>query len=553
MLTVVVLLVNATLSYRSTVWMDEARLAARRSAQTVSALDELLRYMLDAESSLRAFVISGDEGTLKPFNDARLAMGTKLESFSRFYQDRPERKEAVDRLSVLVVTKIAELAEAINLRRTLGYTDAARIGASRIDSLAELRRAVDALHAQETAILESHRADENARLTFLRQSLVIITFGDILLFGLFYYVVFRSLNERRRNAEALEEANAQMQESYANLERRNHQIETQSAMIAALQSCPSSEEAFAIIARFCEKLLDDCAGVIYNKRPTSELMEEVAMWGSPSPRTDSFEPDACWALRRAEPHRMDAADVDLVCPHRQSTAVNPPPSYMCVPLAGQGETLGLIFLECREPDTTVARSTEQLARTIADQAGLAVSNLRLRETLRQHAIIDPLTGLYNRRYFDETVRREFARAARREVSIAFIIADADHFKRFNDTHGHDAGDLVLRSLAHEMQHHIRSSDIACRYGGEEFVVVLPEATIDIALKRAEAIRAGMETLQIEFAGKSLGAITVSLGVAVYPEHGANADALFQAADRALYRAKRDGRNRVALAEAAALA
>lgn len=552
-LTVVVLLVNAALSYRTTTWMDEARIASRLSAQTVAALDDLLRCMLDAESSLRAFVISGSDRALEPLNAAKRAVGPKLDSISRLYQDQPEHKDAVNRLRVLTDTKIAELSDVVNLRRQHGLVAAAQTGASRIDSLAELQRAVGALHAQEMVALDSNRADETARLSFLRQSLVITTIGDILLFLLFYAVVFRSLNERRRHADALQDANEQMQASYADLERQNHQIETLSAMIAALQSCPASEEAFAIIARFCDKLLDECSGVIYTRRPSSELMEKVGHWGSPSAHCDSFEPSSCWALRRNAMHRMDVDGVDLICPHRQAVIQGNAPGYLCIPLSGQGEVLGLIYLENRSPKLAVSKEAEQLAQSLSDQAGLAVSNLRLRETLRQHAIVDPLTGLYNRRFFDEAVRREFARAARRDSTIAFVIADADHFKGFNDNHGHDAGDLVLQSLAKEMQIHIRASDIACRYGGEEFVIVLPEATTETAVKRAEAIRAGIETLNIEFGGQSLGTITVSLGVAVFPEHGANADTLFQAADRAMYRAKREGRNRVVLAETTASA
>ena len=157
---------------------------------------------------------------------------------------------------------------------------------------------------------------------------------------------------------------------------------------------------------------------------------------------------------------------------------------------------------------------------------------------------DPLTGLYNRRYLEETMGRELPRARRLGESVGVIVLDIDHFKNLNDTYGHDAGDFVLERTGELLRAATRNSDIACRFGGEEFAVILPGATLLIARNRAEAIRASLESLKIEYEGKSIGPLTVSAGVASMPPHGQDWAFTLQQADRALYTAKQSGRNKV---------
>ena len=175
---------------------------------------------------------------------------------------------------------------------------------------------------------------------------------------------------------------------------------------------------------------------------------------------------------------------------------------------------------------------------------MAVANIRLREALRTQSIKDPLTGLYNRRYMTEMLEREIRRAARAEQSLGLLVLDLDHFKAFNDTYGHDAGDAVLRETASFLTKSIRAEDVVCRFGGEEFVVILPTANLDAAHARAESIRSRLHELTVLHQGQSLGMITVSIGVAAFPVHGTSPQKLLDAADAALYRAKKEGRDRV---------
>lgn len=170
--------------------------------------------------------------------------------------------------------------------------------------------------------------------------------------------------------------------------------------------------------------------------------------------------------------------------------------------------------------------------------------------VREQAITDPLTGLYNRRFLWEFLRREWVRAKRRDAPLAVIMLDLDHFKRINDSFGHEAGDFALTAVAGLLRTHIRSSDIVCRYGGEEFALVLPEASQKSVRARAEDIRTAIKRLDLRHQGAPLGRITASLGVALFPDHADSADSLMRAADTALYEAKRAGRNRTVFSPAA---
>jgi diguanylate cyclase (GGDEF)-like protein len=216
-------------------------------------------------------------------------------------------------------------------------------------------------------------------------------------------------------------------------------------------------------------------------------------------------------------------------------------------MAAHDGSVSLLHLQ-RTTSGQIDDARRRLAQTVADSISLALANLHLRETLRSQSVRDALTGLFNRRYLEETLDREVRRVTRAEKQLGVIMLDIDHFKEFNDTFGHEAGDSVLREFGRFLASNLRGEDIACRYGGEEFVLILPEANLDITTQRAEKLREGVKYLNVTDHGQSLGAITLSLGVAIYPDHGADGTDLLRAADAALYRAKREQRDRVVVSE-----
>lgn len=188
----------------------------------------------------------------------------------------------------------------------------------------------------------------------------------------------------------------------------------------------------------------------------------------------------------------------------------------------------------------------QILRGVVDTLALALANLRLRETLRQQSIRDPNTGLFNRRYLEETSSRELRRMERSHLPLVMML-DVDHFKQFNDTFGHEAGYLVLKQVATTMLDNAREADVVSRYGGEEFALVMPGASLQKGIERADALRVAIKQLHVEHRGRTLGTITVSLGVAAYPEHGATWSELANAVDHALYKAKEEGQDRAVAA------
>jgi diguanylate cyclase (GGDEF)-like protein len=244
---------------------------------------------------------------------------------------------------------------------------------------------------------------------------------------------------------------------------------------------------------------------------------------------------------------------DSTAPGCTHIGQNRPERAMCVPMMAHGEGLGLLYLDSGPPGPSapvpldLSEPNQRLAKTFAEHAALALANLKLREILRTQSVRDPLTGLYNRRYLEESLERELRRAMRKKGSIGVMMLDVDHFKRFNDSFGHEAGDSVLRALSNLFRTQLRGSDVACRYGGEEFAIILPEATLEASRQRADQLREAAKAAIAQFRGHSLDTVTLSIGVATYPENGSNGEALLRAADAALYRAKQEGRDRVVTA------
>lgn len=352
------------------------------------------------------------------------------------------------------------------------------------------------------------------------------------------------ITERKQMEGQLQQANQQLQSWVNQLEVRNHEMKLLRQMSDFLQACLTVEEAYRAIADLLKPLFPNCSGGIFVLNPSSSLVEAVATWGDNLHSETLFTPHECWSLRRGLLHDAERTRPSLFCQHVHKHSS--PAETLCVPMMAQGETMGLLYL-CSPNAGEFSESNHQLARTVSEHLSLALANLKLRETLHNQSIRDPLTGLFNRRYMEESLQREIYRADRGKHPLGIVMIDVDHFKRFNDTWGHEAGDLVLRELSRFLQGSIRASDIACRYGGEELTLIFPEMTLEETCQRAEEIRQGVKQFDLKYHESSLGAITISLGVACFPLHGKTSDSLIQMADAALYRAKYEGRDRVVAA------
>lgn len=315
-----------------------------------------------------------------------------------------------------------------------------------------------------------------------------------------------------------------------------------------LQASVTFPEAFSVVGAAMTEFLGGLSGTVHLTSASRNLVEEMVHWGEIKSSVNQFAPEDCWALRRGQEH---VAGPGMLTPRCAHIIENGKKGYVCMPLAAQGETLGILHLcepnAAERPQWLAER--QQILRGVVDTLALALANLRLRETLRQQSIRDPNTGLFNRRYLEETSSRELRRVERSGQPLTMIMLDVDHFKQFNDTFGHEAGDLVLKQVAATLIEHARDSDIVSRYGGEEFALVMPGCSIDEGAARAETLRLAIRQLHLAHRGRTLGTVTASFGVAAYPEQGAGWAELANAADHALYNAKGEGRDRVVVARA----
>lgn len=359
------------------------------------------------------------------------------------------------------------------------------------------------------------------------------------------------ITEQRKAESELKKANQKLLTWVKDLEASTGEMNQLIEMGEQLQNCQTINEVCTISSQYIKQMFPISRGSLYLINSSKNLAESFEMWSEPSYTERLFTPLDCWAVRRGRPHLIDSAHKGLLCSH-----VNGDPNegqYLCVPMLAGGEVIGILHInfdssikKCQEsPDFKLFNEQRiQLIVTIAERIALAISNLNLKESLRQQSIRDPLTGLFNRRYMEESLDREIARAKREKNSIGIIMFDIDHFKKFNDNVGHDAGDALLKELGIFLRKTTRAEDIVSRYGGEEFIAVLPSATLDETESRAEQLRIGVAKLTAYHLGKPLDKCTISLGVAAFPMHGQTIDILLKNADTALYRAKKEGRNKV---------
>ena len=304
-------------------------------------------------------------------------------------------------------------------------------------------------------------------------------------------------------------------------------------------------EALQISQQMLSQLLPDCAGSIYPLIEGEGLAEVTHLWGTHVGETRiQASAEDCRAMVTRKPCLSSSERPEEACAHIQFPGDGAPMSAVCIPLNAQAESLGWLYLTMPGlegcPKMVVALAA-------AKQLSQALANLKLRGNLRDLSVRDPLTGLFNRRYLQESLGREMTRSKRRNLPLAVMMFDLDHFKAFNDNFGHAAGDAVLVAFGRLLGNSFRNEDIACRLGGEEFILIMPEMELTVAKRRAQELLAATADLNIVHEGQTLPPITTSIGLAMMPQHGEKPDALMAAADQALYLAKSSGRNRCSVA------
>jgi diguanylate cyclase (GGDEF)-like protein/PAS domain S-box-containing protein len=367
------------------------------------------------------------------------------------------------------------------------------------------------------------------------------------------YLIYEDVSEQIRAGEAQQRHAELLDRLVKELERGTKQMTSLSEMGALLGCCGTVKEACAVVANSVQRLFPTApSGALYLFKSSRDLVEAAVRWGKRDVVAPTFPPEACWSLRRGQPHWSGHSGDGIACQHLTESSTS---EFLCLPMVAQGNTVGVLHLEFERAmelrsDSgmqSLRNSHQQLAISAASQIALSLASLQLREALREQSIRDPLTRLFNRRFLEESFERELQLAGRKKQSIAVLFLDLDHFKRFNDTFGHDAGDMVLQSLADLFRSFFRATDICCRYGGEEFAIVMPESSSQDAVIRADALRSEVKGLRLLYKNQALGQLTLSAGVAAFPEHASTSLDLLKMADECLYESKLHGRDVVTVA------
>ncbi len=316
-----------------------------------------------------------------------------------------------------------------------------------------------------------------------------------------------------------------------------------------LYSAKSFEELLMVIRRAMHTLITEADGALYIYDSGRTMLELVASWGTMPEFDLHIMPDDCWALRRGRAYAFGLKPIEFVCDH----VSKPGTPYFCLPIVAHGETIGLLHIVfdgfeeggiMRNLRDEVLRNRWDISLICAEQISLAVANVRLRQELHEKSERDPLTGLWNRRWFTEHSKLKVNMAQYSGKPLAFIALDIDRFKQYNDEHGHEAGDFVLSETGRLLSDYLPEGLSACRLGGEEFVIICPDHDEEMAINQAEAIRLEIAKFQLVTSGRLLPQITVSAGIGLLGRDGQTVDEIMKAADLALYRAKNGGRNRV---------
>lgn len=486
--------------------------------------------LLDLETGARGFSLTDRLDYLHPYVGALQVLDDSKGIIARLDQDVARSMDPPTRpVSALIEELRVSLAGLVDRKRA-GAADAPAweqdIERAKA-AMDQLRTIFASSFAQRVAMTD--QIEE--RLGFLQRLALVLQLvgGGITLSALI--IAFRAGS--RQTAGRIEAVRAAV--------AARRQVEHLFAMTDILQSATGYADANAVLVSTARRLLPDFGGSLYIFNNSRDRLDLSVAWSSnaaerveDAPATIS--PDACWAMKRGKPHINEAGGHALRCEHAATEKV-----FLEIPMLARGEVYGLLqFIPADGVSAPSLSDVTPLAVALADGMSLALSSIALREKLRNQALRDPLTGLHNRRFMEEVLERFVLQAERRGSPIGAIMIDLDHFKRLNDQHGHAVGDAVLRDVAGTLLASLRRTDVACRYGGEELLVLLPDADLAATMTKAELIRARIADLSSAHGFP----ITASLGVAAFPETSAQSADLLKSADAALYQAKHSGRDKV---------
>lgn len=527
-------------------FIDNARWVSHTHA-TIEKITELYSRVRDVESAQRGYLLTGHVDYLAQLNISARDIDRLGRDLTEHVIDNTDQEDRAQQMALLSRKRIAISNEVVLLYQNEGFERArTEVAGNRgKDVMDRIAAVASEMQDVERGLLAQRNVAADASAADLQWAAVLGISFSLALIGTVFALMLRENRVRLQAEREAAAANAKLAGTVDELNLAGHRLHELQRGASMLQSCRSIDEAMDVARQSFSLLFPGLGGAVYLTRASQNLSELRVQWGqSPCQPGAVMAPNDCWAVRRGQAYEVSDSRRERVCSHVSVIDKDTAFSTLCVPLVARGETLGVVHL-CGAPEEAIAQG--ELVSTAVEQLSLALSNLQLQESLRIQSIRDPLTGLYNRRYLEESLERELGRCRRRGQPLSVLVLDIDHFKRFNDTHGHDGGDALLAQFGRLVDSMCRTEDIACRFGGEEFVLILPEAGVEIARDRAEGIRVAVSEMQVTHMRQSLGPVTCSIGVAAFPLHAEVGATLVQIADAALYRAKAEGRDRVVVA------
>lgn len=499
------------------------------SLQRAALLTERIEYRS------RLYLLTGQDDQLVRVRTSASALETAADRLATLVADNPYQTGNASSLSACSA-QLGRMAANLNPRSPIPDVQ-----------VQACQQIIGKMTDQEQWLLRERTANSQ-RLSFASiQTLRGFVALSLLTFAVLFFFLFRDAVMRERIGKETAATNERLANSVNALEDQAHETELMTSVRDELQLCTDVQQVYQAAVNGFSRLLRGTSGSLCMIDSSQHLVEVVSSWegsGGKSQVVDFHPPEACCGLRAGQPRWRQPGVSEIHCTH---FAGDSPERYFCKPIMAHGSAIGMLYMQC--PDERVVLKVNQRMdglRHLIQLTGMTIAALNLRARLESQSIRDSLTGLFNRHFMQISLERELARAARRQQTLAVVMLDLDHFKTFNDTHGHGAGDTVLKAIAAMFRSTIRNEDFACRYGGEEFTIILPDITQDAASERVESIRKAVENLRVPLEGNVFSDFTVSIGDAFYPEDGEAAELLLRRADLALYRAKRLGRNQASL-------
>jgi diguanylate cyclase (GGDEF)-like protein len=507
----------------------------------VSTQQQALTELRQQESALRGV----EQALIRADADVQRVLGGDDAPLSDYYSRVQfldgDGASVLNGMPPLVVYKgdATEPASAIAATLKQAWRDALRLKAgndadgarklltmrSASDLVSALTAELQRLSSEADASFQVH--EERIRYGTMLALVLQLSGGLAAILGL-AYAFQTSATEAKGRATAVKSADASRE-----------QVSRLFAMADVLQSASDHTDANAVLKATAAELLQGFSGALYVFNNSRDRLVLSTAWGRPdgAKLDETINPGSCWALKRGKPHLNRADGVSLCCAHHSKGDE----AVLEIPMIARGEIVGLLQLAASGADAEERlTAVTSLGSALADGMSLALANIALREKLRSQALRDPLTGLYNRRYMEDCLQRMVRLAEREQREVCLLMIDLDHFKRLNDEHGHAFGDQILREASTTLIGALRETDVVCRYGGEEIVVILPDCPLERGADKAELLRLRIQELSALHGAE----ISASFGVASLPDTSQNEQDLLAAADAALYRAKQGGRNQV---------